>query len=189
MIRGLIGFLLFTLPLITQDRHLSWSDEPIVFFFHCDLDPEKKNLAISDILQEQEERSIRENGKSVFLQFPNQEQQEVATQYKVRNGVFQVGIQNKEGNPFYNFSDPLLFIVQFVQKNYASIQNQDSNLPTFLILREKIPNSYRFWGNTNFLSCPSTPSSLGKLSLWIRDGRLVRKNLEYLTLNHYYGDF
>jgi hypothetical protein len=189
MIPGLIAFIFFPLTLFAQDRHLSWTDEPLVLFFHCELEKDKKYLAISEIVQEHEEKSIRENGKSYYFAFPLPEMQESIIEYKVRNGVFQVGSQKEEGIQFLNFSDPLLFVVQFVHKDYASIQNQDSNLPTFFILKEKIPNSYRFQGNTNFISCPDSPSKLGKLSLGIRDGRLIRKNLEYISLNPKWGDF
>jgi hypothetical protein len=189
MIRVSIVFVFISLTLFAQDSHLSWTDEPLVIFFHCDLEKDKKYLAISEIAQEQEEKSIRENGKSYFFAFPLPEKQNSIIEYKLRNGVFQVGSQIQEGIHFLNFSDPLLFVVQFVQKDYASLQNNDSNLPTFFILREKIPNSYRFLGNTNFVSCPDSPSKLGKLSLGIRDGRLIRKNLEYISLNPKWGDF
>ncbi|MCB1156917.1 MAG: hypothetical protein H7A25_17125 [Leptospiraceae bacterium] len=58
-----------------------------------------------------------------------------------------------------------------------------SQNPVFFIFRDAKDLSYSFYKNHYYASCSKEPGYIGKISLYFREGRLIRNQHEFLPLN------
>jgi hypothetical protein len=191
----------------SQSSPPSLKDEKLVIFFHCDLMDGQGKETIEDILSLEKQKALRELGSVFYFHFPikTKEEKEVITkgenpkenkeistedkEFFIRSGSFQVLENFAAQTAFFYFNKAPIFTLHFTEENYGNVKDKDSKIPSFIFLREKIPNQFRYFGNRSYLSCPEKSTDLGKLSLYLRDAAIIRKNLEYIQMSENKGDF
>lgn len=173
----------------------SLKDEKVVLFFHCDLLEGQGKESIENIWNEQKEKSFRELGTVYYFHFPFLQKEKkisdllVEEDFKLRSGFFQYTSDFLFSATNTYFTKSPLFLIHFTEEEYEKVKEKETKKPHFIFLREEIPNQFRYYGNTSYISCPDVPEKLGKLTLYLREGQIIRKNLEYVALSINYGDF
>lgn len=170
-------------------------DEKVVLLFHCDLLEGQGKESIEKIWNEEKEKSQRELGTVFYFHFPFLQKEKkrsellIEEDFKLRSGYFQYTSDFLFSATNTYFTKSPLFLVHFTEEEYEKVKDKETKKPHFIFLREGIPNQFRYYGNTSYISCPNIPAKLGKLTLHLREGQIIRKNLEYVSLTINYGDF
>ncbi|WCL50585.1 hypothetical protein [Leptospira sp. GIMC2001] len=161
-------FLALSTSIIAEiENNSSIDDQEIRIFFHCNTNPKVAEATIQTYIQPIREVIESEKGKVLYFPF----------------------LHDSEISDWKNYVNSQRYQIEFSQESYHHWESQTSDRSRFVFLKEAIPNNYRFLGKLNLIHCPSEINKIGSLRLVLRSGNIIRKNLEYIKLNRWLGEF
>lgn len=184
--RGILYFLLFLL----SSSGMILSDpipiEEMEIYFHCKPSVHSDKKSISRYIEIRNDKLEKEGRRVYLFAIKDSSSKPESQEFTVQNGRFIW----KQGNfsPEAHSSSRMVFTIEFNPEPYSKWKDYQSPDPLFWVFDDGVPNSYRFNGNTNFLSCPDSNQKMGKLRLVFRNRQIIRRNLEYVTLENWRGD-
>jgi hypothetical protein len=160
--------------------------EEIEIYFHCKASVHSDTESVRRFIETRNDKLEKEGGRVYLIPIKEVSPSSESQEFTIQNGRF---IWKRTAfSPDSYSTKHVVFTLEFNPEPYTKWKDYQSPSLLFWILDEPIPNSYRFNGNTNFLSCPDSNQKLGKLRLVFRNKQLIRKNLEYVTLENWRGD-